>query len=149
MGKEVYTKVIHKNVGALAAGVTDRSSTEYVAPENMYIVGCSFGKAGNASGNQGIMSIARGGTYKEMGSYTDGEQFISDDGFMFHWSHFGADGTEISQECDKTIMLPDDSYFFLEQGERLYMHLSAKNNHATVEYSYGGSAALYYTKTKP
>lgn len=149
IGKEVHTKIIHKIVGSLGSGITDRSSTEFVAPENMYIIGVGFGKAANSGGGQGIMSIARGGTYKEMGSYTGGEEFVSDDGLMFHWSSNSLTVEELPLECSRTHMLPDGDYFFLEKGERVYMHNSSKNASAAGTFSFGATAVLYYTKTKP
>lgn len=149
LGKEIFTKVLHNNHGNLAAGVTDRTTLEFVASENMYIIGCSFGKSGATSGGQCITSIARTGVYKEVGSYTADEIFISDDGVLFHWSTLAQDVDLMPLACSELQMLPDGAYFFLEKGERLYKHNSTKNNHPSGALNFGETALLYYCKTKP
>lgn len=145
----MFTKVLHTNHGELAAGVTSRDTLEFVASEDMYIIGCSFGKAGATSGGQCITSITRTGVYKEIGSYTAAEVFTSDDGVLFHWSSLAEDVDLMPLECSELQILPDGSYFFLEKGERLYKHNSSKNNHPTGALNFGDTAVLYYTKTKP
>lgn len=149
MGKEVFTKVIHKHYGSIAAGITETSSTEYIAPENMHIIGCAFGKTENSSGGQCITSVQRSGQYREVGSYVPEWAMESDDFVFFVWRKMSESGTGIPSQASELQMLPDGSYFWLEKGERIYVHNSTKNNHGSSGYEFAFDVILYYTKTKP
>jgi len=149
MGKEVFTKVMHHNFGQLAAGVTETTSVEFLAPENMYIIGCAFGKTENAGGGQGIFVLQRSGTYRELASYVDASEMESDDFPLFVWRNSANDVEEIPADASSFQTLPDGSYFFLEKGERIYVHVSVKNASAAGNFYFAADCILYYTKTKP
>jgi len=149
IGKEVFTKVMHHNFGQLGPGVTATKSLEFLAPENMHIIGCAFGKTENAGGGQGIFVLQRSGTYRELGSYELASEMESDDFPLFAWRNSANDVEEIPADASSFQTLPDGSYFYLEKGERIYVHISVKNASAAGNYFFAADCILYYTKTKP
>lgn len=148
IGKEVFTKVIHHTFGQINAGITELVSLEFLAPENMYIIGVNFGKTQNASGGQSISVLQKSGTYREIGSYVDGTELNSDDFPLFASRHMADTVTGLPPRATDYQMLPDGSYFYLEKGERIYYHNSTKNGSAG-NFFYGIDCIIYYTKTKP
>lgn len=148
LGKELFTKVIHKTWGAIAAGVTETCTDEFIAPEDMYLVGVLWGKTECTSGGQCICVLQRSGTYRELGSYTTASELESDDFVLFAWRSMGETITSMDPDSSRLDMLPHGYYFFLEKGERIYLHNSTKNNSAG-SLNYAHDCVLIYTKTKP
>lgn len=148
MAKEVFTKVIHHNDGEIAAGITVKSTEEFIAAEDMYMVGCAFGKTQSTSGGQCILTLCRSGTQVFVGSYDIETEMESDDFILFVWREMGQEVTSMPPNASQLQILPFGTYFFVEKGERIYLHASVKNNGA-APLNFAHDAILYYTKSKP
>lgn len=129
---------------SLANGEEDYGVFEFVAVENMKIVGCNFVREG-ATGCLTWATVQRSGNNHFMGEYDEEYQSITDDAVMFATkmdNHVTA--ANMSPGIKSHVQfLPSGDYFPLEKGERIYVSWKRKNSDGS-SHRIVVQVALYY-----
>lgn len=141
---KLYTALIKGAAIVQANGTEGDETVEFIATEDMKIVGCALGNI-NAAKMLFHMTVSRSGNQRMLYEYNSPRVIDDTDEPLFGTRLAFEDPSNNTDFCSKEIMLPSGDYFELEEGERIYLHTHAKNNDAS-SHTWLSQALLYYKK---
>jgi len=147
---EVFTTGADKVALALAQSSNDPDGWvtfgEFIAEEDMYIIGCQHNVGGGPGPSQGTCVVARTGvaSLAETAERHHGDEV----GYMFKFYTVSGHAT-LDGGLFPTVMLPDGEYFYIEKGERFYAHGKIYHGASGGAYDLAQAVLIYYTKKKP
>lgn len=141
---KIYTALISGANTLVANGAEDDETVEYIATEDMKIIGCALGNI-NAAKCLSHMTVARSGNQRMLFEYNSPRVITDADEPLFGTRLAFEDPSNNTDFCSKEWMLPSGSWFELEEGERIYLHSHFKNNDAS-SHTFKSQALLYYQK---
>lgn len=129
---KVKTVVLNADMSNLGATSEDEGTFEYVAQEDMKIIGATMVREG-ATFSAVWATVSRSGNLHFAGEYLTANILTSDDQplFCFMSANHSSAGFDNPGWKDQTQMLPSGDYFDLEEGERIYVQYKRKNNDAS------------------
>ena len=139
---KLKTKLLADTSTSMAAAATLSETVEYIAEEDMKIVGCAFGMI-NAAKTLTHATLARSGNQRTLYEYNTPRVIQDTDQAMFGTRLSNPDPSDEMPYCSWELMLPSGEYFDVEEGERFYFHTHKKNND-TSSHVMLTQALVYY-----